>query len=63
MTGAGAHDLLARLVSVALEWEREYGVAPAITSAISDYFRGGTEQSARLPRGTSKVAEPCRMES
>lgn len=35
MMGAGAHDLRARLVSVALEWERECGVAPAITSAIS----------------------------
>lgn len=25
------------LVSVALEWERRYGVAPAVTSALSEY--------------------------
>ena len=30
-------ELRAALVSIALEWERRYGVAPAITSAISEY--------------------------
>lgn len=30
-------QLRASLVGVALEWERRYGVAPAITSAISEY--------------------------
>ena len=30
-------DLRSTLIAVALEWERQYGVAPAITSAISEY--------------------------
>ena len=30
-------DLRHRLVSAALEWELRYGVAPAITSAVSEY--------------------------
>lgn len=32
-----AGDLRAALVGIALEWERRYGVAPAVTSAISEY--------------------------
>jgi hypothetical protein len=32
-----SEHLRARLVSVALEWERTFGVAPQITSAISEY--------------------------
>ncbi len=31
------NQLRARLVSIALEWERAFGVAPRITSAISEY--------------------------
>ena len=30
-------ELRAALVAIALEWERRYGVSPAITSAISEY--------------------------
>jgi hypothetical protein len=30
-------DIRARLVRVALDWQRLFGVAPAITSAISEY--------------------------
>lgn len=30
-------DLRARLVGVAREWQKQYGVAPAITSALSEY--------------------------
>jgi hypothetical protein len=30
-------DLRGRLVAIALDWERDYGVAPAITSALSEY--------------------------
>jgi hypothetical protein len=30
-------DLRARLVATALEWETKFGVAPAITSALSEY--------------------------
>ena len=30
-------ELRARLVEVALEWQRRYGVAPHITSALSEY--------------------------
>jgi hypothetical protein len=30
-------QLRARLIEVALEWERQFGVAPQITSAISEY--------------------------
>jgi hypothetical protein len=30
-------DLRSRLVGIALEWERKFGVAPQITSAISEY--------------------------
>lgn len=32
-----AEELRAALVDIALEWERRYGVAPAATSAISEY--------------------------
>jgi len=31
------NDLRAKLVDVALEWERSYGNAPAVTSAISEF--------------------------
>ncbi|MCS6266875.1 MAG: hypothetical protein H2174_04850 [Vampirovibrio sp.] len=31
------NDLRRRLVETALEWEKLYGVAPSITSAISEY--------------------------
>ena len=34
---AAAHSLRSRLVSVVLEWERSFGVAPTITSALSEY--------------------------
>ena len=30
-------DICARLVAIALDWEAKFGVAPAITSAISEY--------------------------
>ncbi len=30
-------DLRQRLVQVALEWQKQYGIAPAITSAVSEY--------------------------
>jgi hypothetical protein len=30
-------DLRTSLVAIALEWERRYGVAPAITSAVSEF--------------------------
>jgi hypothetical protein len=30
-------ELRAALVAIGLEWERRYGVAPAMTSAISEY--------------------------
>jgi hypothetical protein len=30
-------SLRSRLVAIALEWERSFGVAPQITSAISEY--------------------------
>lgn len=33
----GNGSLRARIVSVALEWERAFGVAPHITSALSEY--------------------------
>ncbi len=33
----GDADLRARLVQVALEWERAFGVAPQITNAVSEY--------------------------
>lgn len=36
-TSLKPEDLRAQLVAVALEWERRYGVAPGITSAISEY--------------------------
>lgn len=32
-----ATDLRGRLVDIALDWERAYGVAPAITSALAEY--------------------------
>jgi len=32
-----AHDLRQHLVALALEWERRYGVSPAITGAISEF--------------------------
>jgi hypothetical protein len=32
-----ARELRAALVAVALEWERRYGVAPAVTGAVSEY--------------------------
>jgi hypothetical protein len=32
-----ADSLRSRLVSVALEWERAFGVSPAVTSALSEY--------------------------
>lgn len=32
-----ADDLRKTLVATALEWERRYGVAPAITSVVSEY--------------------------
>ena len=32
-----AHDLRSTLVATALAWERRYGVAPAITSTLSEY--------------------------
>ena len=32
-----SEELRATLVALVLEWERRYGVAPAITSAISEY--------------------------
>jgi hypothetical protein len=32
-----ADELRAALVELALEWERRYGVAPAVTSAISEF--------------------------
>lgn len=32
-----ADGLRAALVDIALEWERRYGIAPAVTSAISEY--------------------------
>jgi hypothetical protein len=34
---SNASSLRSRLVSIALEWERAFGVAPQITSAISEY--------------------------
>ena len=37
MTQASAEELRRTLISTALEWERRYGVAPAITSALSEY--------------------------
>ena len=30
-------ELRARLIAVALEWQKRFGVAPAITSALSEY--------------------------
>jgi hypothetical protein len=30
-------DIRSRLVSVALEWQKRFGVAPAVTSAISEF--------------------------
>lgn len=36
-TGLNSEELRSALVTVVLEWERRYGVAPAITSAISEY--------------------------
>lgn len=32
-----ANELRAALIAIALEWEQRYGVAPAITSVISEY--------------------------
>jgi hypothetical protein len=32
-----ANDIRARLVAIALEWQSHFGVAPAITSALSEY--------------------------
>lgn len=37
MLNRAALDLREALVAVSLEWERRYGVAPAITSALSEY--------------------------
>ena len=31
------HELRARLVTIALEWERAFGNAPSITTALSEY--------------------------
>ncbi|HBB98233.1 MAG TPA: hypothetical protein DC054_22845 [Blastocatellia bacterium] len=43
------NQLRVRLVSIALEWERAFGVAPQITSAISEYdaarLLGHTDES------------------
>ena len=36
-TALPAIDLRANLVQLALEWERRFGVAPAITSALSEF--------------------------
>lgn len=33
----GNEHLRQRLIALALEWERKYGIAPAIVSAISEY--------------------------
>jgi len=33
----GSDELRAALVAIALEWQQRYGVAPAVTSAISEY--------------------------
>ena len=33
----GSDELRTALVAIALEWQRRYGVAPAVTSAISEY--------------------------
>ena len=35
--GLSSDELRSSLVSVVLEWERRYGVAPSITGAISEY--------------------------
>jgi hypothetical protein len=38
MTPAGpTDDIRASLVAIALEWEAKFGIAPAITSAVSEY--------------------------
>jgi hypothetical protein len=36
-TTPSPNDIRARLVAIALDWEVKFGVAPAITSAISEY--------------------------
>lgn len=45
-------DLRSRLVAIALEWEKRFGIAPAITSALSEYdaamLVGMTEQEFGL---------------
>ena len=57
-------DLRNRLVAVTLEWERVFGVAPSITSAISEYdaarLVGHTDESyGKACVGRTAVTRGC----
>jgi len=69
-----ADDLRSALVAIALEWEQRYGVAPAVTSALSEYdaarLIGHTPESLALDcvgrtavtRGTDFRHGECRYQ-
>lgn len=42
-------NLRTALVAIALEWQRRYGVAPAITSAVSEYDARGLSATPLNP--------------
>jgi hypothetical protein len=61
---SGDAALRARLVDIALEWERRFGVAPQITSAISEYdaarLVGHTDESFSADCiGRTAVSKGC----
>ena len=54
-----ARDLRKQLVDVALEWEKHFGVAPSITSAISELGAArlvGMSEDADCAGGTHRTA-------
>jgi hypothetical protein len=46
--GLETHHLRARLVSIALEWQSMFGVAPGITCSISETDVANETRQARL---------------
>ena len=67
-------ELRSRLVEVALEWERRFGVAPSITSALSeldaanlvgmssdDYMRDGGHKTA-VTKGVDFTHQGCKYQ-
>ncbi|MCZ6610387.1 MAG: hypothetical protein O7A66_10335, partial [Alphaproteobacteria bacterium] len=74
MQNFGPEQLREALVAVALEWERRYGVAPAITSAISEHdaallvghtpasFQAQTEGRTAVTRGSDFTHDGLRYQ-